>query len=350
MDHEYVNVIEKGAAYEYIVENEYKIGAEEFKVKDIVTKTKTHKKETDEYELTFEEKNSEGKVVSTTKEKMALRLEVITTYKEDHKICQNTLEPMNSTMEKYEQGNRYEWVLAQIEKDNINDRKNNATTEAYTTEDVALAVDLISQYYAQKFGLIAGAVASDFIPAGTLNESVVNYASQFDGWKLAALKNIDDLNVFFNDQWCAMFVSFCMKKASVPVPIFYGCSSFWRTYKSKPGFFDVAGAKNGGHITEDRRHIANLNQVQPGDILLFRWNGTSSTVARCHTGICKSIEIDSSGNVKKLVAIEGNTGGNGYWDSKVSIREYTGDSLKNIVSFVSISTVKVQYDNGNAWW
>ena len=272
-----------------------------------------------------------------SKGKLKLGVTTKVSYKKQHTVFENILKQKSSgsSIDKYDEQNRYNYVITKIE----NEEKKEEKESYFSSADVALAMDVIAAYYSNKIGLLGGATASDFAQVGTLNQSIVSYAEQFKGKRLAQMKMIDDKNIFFDNHWCAMFVSFCMKKAGVDIPVFYGCSSFWTKYRDYVGFFDVAGDTNhDGYRTKNNEHIAELGFESPGDILLFRWFD-GSNAARHHTGICQSEEKDAAGNVTKITVIEGNTGGKGYWNSKVSIREYTGESIKQIVSFVSVATV-----------
>ena len=242
--------------------------------------------------------------------------------------------------------NRYAWIVNKIDAAEKQKHKNNphaTNTDYFTAEDVALAVDVINGYYANTFGLIAGATAENFDELAPINMAIVKYAEQFEGKKLAYMKSIDDTNTFINDEWCAMFVSFVMKKAGVGVPKFYGCSSFWAKYKNYPGFYDIvaSGTKHGGFITKKTSQKGKTNKyIKTRDNLLFRRDGAKRHVARNHTGICKSVQTDAYGNVTSITAIEGNTGVGGYSNTKVSINTYSGARLKNIVSFVDVQKVK----------
>ncbi len=351
---EYITVVEKGAAFEYRTEQYYNLGVEQYEcekpnVQD-VHPDETFPKTYGPQEISWEDevpcewddegKPTKWKTVKNKEWEMALKVESYVQYNEIHKIVQNTLVPTaDCKMEPYEELNRYNWVLARIDEDEKDDSKNGTNDNVVSAEDSALALDMIIAYYSSSFGLVAGAVASDFDPAGPLNESVVKYASQFENKRLAYMRKIDDTGIFFDNHWCAMFVSFVMKKAGVPIKSFTGCSSFWSKYNKYPGFYDIRNTNNGGYITKDSSHIAaNHNLIRPGDILLFRWYGGSSA-ARHHTGICHSVET-SGGNVVAIYVIEGNTGSSNYFNSKVSIRKYEGDAMKQIVSFVSINQVK----------
>ncbi|MBR6614083.1 MAG: CHAP domain-containing protein, partial [Clostridia bacterium] len=371
---EYVTVVEKGASYEYMVENYYRMGIDEYEVERPAVVEKTPSIGASKrypasghielrYEVTRDVYDAEGNKIGTeTIESdswdMAIRAQGAVKYNERHTITQHTLIPKSTckmemfgkTPETEGSNNRYAWILNKIdeaEKAKAQRYPNATNTDYFTAEDAALAVDVINGYYSNTFGLFAGASAENFDEAGPINASVVKYAEQFNGKKLAYMRSIDDTNTFLNDEWCAMFVSFVMKKAGVGVPKFYGCSTFWANYKDKPGFYDIVASNHQSYITKSSSHrVANWNEIKPGDILLFRWPDAKSHVARNHTGICKSVQKNAYGDVISITTIEGNTGTGGYSNTKVSIKTYSGtnrssySSLTNIVSFVDIQAVK----------
>ena len=368
---EYVTVVQKGAAYEYLAENYYDMKVETYQAErpEVVEEKPTcganprypgsgfiNLEYTTEEPVYDESGKQVGtKEVSSDNWKMAIQTKAVVKYNEDHFISQHVLIPNSSSkMIMYGENaltdgsnNRYAWIVNKIDAAEKQKQKNNPTATAnqdyFTSEDVALAVDVINGYYSNTFGLIAGATAEHFDELAPINAAIVKYAEQFEGKKLAYMKSIDDTNTFLNDEWCAMFVSFVMKKAGVGVPKFYGCSSFWAKYKNYTGFYDivVSGTKHGNFVTKDVSHRVNTySYIKPGDILLFRWDTAKGHVARSHTGICKSVQKDAYGNVTSITVIEGNTGGGGYTNTKVSIKTYSGASLKNIVSFVDVAKVK----------
>lgn len=350
----WVPVVTKGCAYDYTISQSYTIGYAE----EVISKTedKVSEKNSETFEMEQEEKyiqcNRQGKNCREKTKKVThkykIRTEVSQGYTTTVKNYYHKLEYAGApSIEEYEERTRYNYVFNKvIEKHDLD----------YTLDDVAMAGDVVTAYCSEKYGMLGNVAVRDFVLAGDLNASIVKFATQFDGKTLLQMKAIDDTGTFWDAHWCAMFVTYCMKKANVPVAAFSGCSTFWNNNKGKPGFYDIstsAGAKNGGWITNDRNHIAYYEQIQPGDILLFRWN--NATTARSHTGIAVSVEKDASGKIISLTAVEGNTGGSGaqsYYNSKVNIKKYTpggGNDLYNIVSFVSISKLMDENKKGNAW-
>lgn len=349
VDTDWIGVVEDGNAYDYKIKQTYNIGFEELEAVAKEPKTKRKNEvETFDGEKTERYRCSDGRGGTTTCERTVevtyeLTAETYASCEVNLKTWKNVLVPVSVNVTQYDEKTRYRWAIGQI----VEEHRLRDDEIQYNEDDVAIADEVITAYYSQEYGLVGGASVRDFVAAGDTNESVVNFAAQFNGKKLAYMMAIDDTNTFWANEWCAMFVSYCMKKASVPVTSFSSCSVFWNQCKSKPGFYDISGSKNGGYITSDPNHIATYKQIQPGDILLFRWDG--ATTPRSHTGICKSVEKDASGNVTSITVIEGNTGSGGYNNTKVSIKTYNTASMKNIVSFVSISKVIAENERGNSW-
>lgn len=351
---DWVGVVEEGNAYDYKIKQTYRLGLEELETVAKPPKEKSIDEEEtfDGEEIKIESYSCRDRITGRTKT-CTREVKIPHTYEltaETYASCdvhlktwKNVLVSDSVNVTQYDEKTRYRWAIGQI----VEEHRLRDDEIQYNEDDVAIADEVINAYYSQEYGLVGGASVSDFVAAGDTNESVVNFAAQFNGKKLAYMMDIDDTNTFWANEWCAMFVSYCMKKASVPVTSFAGCSVFWNQCKSKPGFYDISGSKNGGYITSDPNHIATYKQIQPGDILLFRWDG--ATTPRSHTGICKSVEKDASGNVTSITVIEGNTGSGGYNNTKVSIITYNTASMKNIVSFVSISKVIAENERGNSW-
>ena len=352
VDSDYVGVVTKGYAFDYIINQDYDIGMEELK-----TVRKDPAKATDSTTTSYKGKETytekyctdvAGKTLCIDIQKTrehTYTLKAISTVQYDIDVYswQGILRYKSSSMEEYEEQTRYQHVFKKVVEEK---------GYSYTEDDIAMALDVIRAECSSKYGLVGGAKASDFVLAGDINQSVVNFAKQFNGKNLSYMMAVDDTNTFWASEWCAMFVSYCMKKADIKVKSFTSCSSFWQQNKDKPGFYDInssAGALNGGYITSNISHIATYKEIQPGDIVLFRWTGAKKTTARSHTGIVSEVEKDGSGNVKSITVIEGNTGGGGYSRTKVSINKYTGSQMYNIVSFVSISKVQKEYNMGNRW-
>lgn len=212
-------------------------------------------------------------------------------------------------------------------------------------------------------GLNLGMVSS----ASGVNDAMVMVADSHLGYNLDQMLALNHKGTFFRNHWCAMFVSYCMRTVeektgiNIPIPNYTGCTTFWRLYNSKPGFFDVqewVDANQGSEcVQSDPTHIAPLSSIQPGDIILYCWTSAGD---RDHTAIVKTVEKDDSGNVTKIVTIDGNWGGSGlgepsYNYSKVKYAEHVAGggssytSLSSIASFVSVSTVLAEAEKGNIW-
>ena len=106
-------------------------------------------------------------------------------------------------------------------------------------------------------------------------------------------------DIWFNDEWCAMFVSFCFdncNKIPNPLPVSYAsCSAGWGALGSKQR---NSAARGGNYIPK------------PGDIIFFGSNAGS------HTGIVEKCD----GNT--VYTVEGNTGNSNNNLSKVKQGSY----------------------------
>ena len=207
------------------------------------------------------------------------------------------------------------------------------------------------------FSMLSGLNLAGITAAGGLNEAIVNYASQFQGKNLDYMMSIDDTGVFFRNHWCAMFVSYNLRKIEketgikIPIPSFTGCSTFWRNYKDKPGFYDVIESSA---ITKntDPTHLVSIEGIQPGDIVLFNWDGSA---IRHHTAIVKEVQRDASGKVTNVITIDGNWEGTSYNNSRVLFCDHKVgsrsiySSLSSIASYISVSTVMSEAEKGNTW-
>lgn len=202
--------------------------------------------------------------------------------------------------------------------------------------------------YGSTLGVKTGGYANlngiDFAAGGDVSAAIVAFADRCSGMTLAQVRQLDKYNATFNNHWCAMFSSLCIRVAEeatgtkVNIPNFAGCTTFRNQCLSnnQSWFFDVIGSS--GPVTNDTNHLASLDIVQPGDILLIRWFGAST--ARSHADIVKTVERDASGKVTKVVTIDGNfngTGANSWSNSIVSGYTFKGEGLKQICSIISIA-------------
>lgn len=202
--------------------------------------------------------------------------------------------------------------------------------------------------YGSTLGVKTGGYANldgiNFEAGGDVGAAIVAFASKCNGMTLAQVRQLDKYGATFNNHWCAMFASLSIRVAEeatgtkVNIPNFAGCTTFRSQClaNNQPWFFDVIGSS--GPITNDTNHLASLNIVQPGDILLIRWAGATS--ARSHADIVKTVERDASGNVTKVVTIDGNfhgTGSNSWSNSVVDGYTFQGAGLKQICSIMSIA-------------
>lgn len=220
--------------------------------------------------------------------------------------------------------------------------------------------------YGNSLDILEGLNLASIVAAGSINEAILNLALSFEGNYLADMMAVDDIGIFWKDEWCAMFVSYCLRKVeketgiTIPIPNYYSCTTgCWSKYHEKPGFYDVQEWVEANPTAEYRNtnpaNIAPLASIQPGDIVLFNWvNGGAGN--RDHTAIVKSVEKDESGNVIGITTVDGNIGGNGrgFSYSKVTVWEHTKSQktsydLRSIASFISVSTVLDEAEKGNIW-
>lgn len=203
--------------------------------------------------------------------------------------------------------------------------------------------------YGSTLGVNEGGYANlngiNFAAGGDVSVAIYTFANSCMGMTLKQVSQLDKYNATFNDHWCAMFASLSIRFAEeatgtkINIPNFAACTTMWNQSKAnddRPWFFDVIGSY--GPITTDTKHLASLNIIQPGDILLIRWSASGN--ARHHADIVQSVERDASGNVTKVVTIDGNMSGRGSqsWNnSTVKNHTYTGQSLKQICSIMSIA-------------
>lgn len=203
--------------------------------------------------------------------------------------------------------------------------------------------------YGSTLGVKTGGYANlsgfNFEAGGDVGAAIVEFASRCKGMTLAQVRQLDKYGATFNNHWCAMFSSLCIRVAeeatgtTVNIPNFAACATFRNQClaNNQPWFFDVIGCNS--IVTNDTNHLASLNIVQPGDILLIHWTGNTQS-PRNHADIVKTVERDASGNVTKVVTIDGNfhgTGTNSWSNSVVDEYTYQGAGLKQICSIMSIA-------------
>ena len=229
--------------------------------------------------------------------------------------------------------------------------------------------------YGQSIGVgssstLAGVDLDSIVAAGDVNTAEVTALTNFYNYHSGAtsLKDMKQIaqsagitGIFSDSHWCAMLVSFTLryvekvKGITIPIPNFYGCTTFWRDYRSKPGFYDIASSNIKGipeYINPDSSHIAeNWDGIQPGDIVLFRWTGSDGGTARSHTAIV--VEVSGSGQDRVIKTLDGNWHGTSYYDSTICENTWKRNNgyydISKIVSYISISTVLDQAEKGNSW-
>lgn len=108
-----------------------------------------------------------------------------------------------------------------------------------------------------------------------------------------------------NDEWCAIFVSWCEEKAGL----------------GDRAFIHDAGA---GTIPRTScpaglgKFVEGTKDIQPGDLILFRYGGSYTDKYHSdHIGIVTSV---ANG---EIYTVEGNTCGSAYWSTRVSSKVYS---------------------------
>lgn len=128
----------------------------------------------------------------------------------------------------------------------------------------------------------------------------------------------------FNSAWCATFVSWCCTQAGVPVPPINGPAGFSYCPDGQVSAFTTG-------------HDVDINNVEPGDILIFSWEPFyygSDGVAYCSYGVYAGAAAgDHTGFFSYwlsdgyMVTVEGNTSQSS-WDNGGAVMErsdrYTG--------------------------
>lgn len=111
-----------------------------------------------------------------------------------------------------------------------------------------------------------------------------------------------------NDEWCAIFVSWCEEKAGL----------------GDRAFIHDAGA---GSIPRNScpaglgKFVVGTKGIQPGDLILFRYGGAySDRYHSDHIGIVTNVSND------QIYTVEGNTCGSAYWSTRVSSKSYSKDA------------------------
>jgi len=277
----------------------------------------------------------------------------------------NLIDLMNSNNELYE--NYVEVEDRSSQTNNIGIRRDALDISYNVLENslrtLAQTYPITGLMYGSSFNILEGLNLGAVVAAGTVNDAIVVTADAHLGYDLNQMLSLNTYGTFFRNHWCAMFVSYCMRTVedktgvTIPIPNYTGCSTFWRNNHTKPGFYDVQEwvevNPNASLKNTDPANIAPMAAIQPGDIILYSWD---SNGIRNHTAIVKSVEKDSNGNVISITTIDGNWEGNGdYNKSKVKYAKHTAGggssytNLSSIASFVSVSTVLAEAEQGNIW-
>ena len=80
------------------------------------------------------------------------------------------------------------------------------------------------------YSMLSSVNLANITESGELNETIVKYASQFVGYNLSDMMKIDDTGTFFRNHWCAMFVSYNLRKIEKETKIKIPIPSFARMY------------------------------------------------------------------------------------------------------------------------
>lgn len=214
--------------------------------------------------------------------------------------------------------------------------------------------------YGDSFDIISGLNLGNIAAAGGVNAALVASAESYLGNSLADMESQDVFGIFFQNHWCAMFVSHNLRTVEkalniqIPIPTYTSCTTFWKGHRYKVGFFDVKEWVDANPDALCRNtnpeNIAPLSSIQPGDIILFSYPNSNEYGIRHHTAIVKEVIKDESGNVIDVVTIDGNIGG-GYNVSKVTELHYSSSNgnLIKVASFISLSTVLQEYEITGTW-
>ena len=172
---------------------------------------------------------------------------------------------------------------------------------------ISEVADYVANYVDVMIDCIKNIFPNVTITSGSSSD-VVNFALQFEGKKA----NEFDLfnyssqcgvrDVWFQADWCAMFVSFCYDNCGgIPDPL--------------PNSF--CGCIDGYSILESSGKAKDSNYIpNPGDLIFFDWDGTKNTSNTHHVGIVVSCD----GN--NVYTIEGNTNSSNYNTSVVAQHTY----------------------------
>lgn len=359
---EYVPAVTRGYAYDYEVTSAYNITTEHTEEVQ-KNKEKYYDVDSEFREHTVTEIDADGNEVEKT---VIAKYDILITQWMDYyiDIWTNQMELSDQSTKLYEKEptstddrnedgarTRFEQMFVDMIKAN---RAKDSDYPNFTLDEISMAAEAVNGYFSMKYESSGGGNAAlNIAPTGDINADMVNFARQFIGKDLAYMKSIDDTGIFLNDHWCAFFASYCMNKTGLPQVKFSSCSEFWKrcVNGNKVGFYDITGpgvVRNGGYITSKNNQKARYSDIQPGDIVLFRWD--TATTARSHTGIVSNVEFGADGEVVAITTIEGNLGKSFTTSIVKEVRNAATQSrMYNIVSFLSVSTVKAHIEAGNTW-
>lgn len=149
-------------------------------------------------------------------------------------------------------------------------------------------------------GNSTGSEYGEATEGGSAQETVA-FSEKFMGKQLSYFMSIDDTNTFKDDNWCAMFMSYVLKKTNSESIAAQTCSA-------------SCGSWSLGLDAKNKYHPQGSSYIpKAGDLIFFLYSGENGAKGYLdHIGMIKSYDK----NTKMITTIEGNTEplvGNGAW-------------------------------------
>ena len=159
-------------------------------------------------------------------------------------------------------------------------------------------------------GNTEGSEYGEATEGGSAQETIA-FAEKYMGKQLSYFTNIDDTNTFFDADWCAMFMSYVLKKTNSESIAAQTCSA-------------SCGSWSLGLDAKNKYHPQGSSYVpKAGDLIFFLESGENGARDWLnHIGMVKSYDK----NTKMITTIEGNTGqivGNGAWHQCSIVNSHT---------------------------
>lgn len=156
------------------------------------------------------------------------------------------------------------------------------------------------------------------------NNAVLEIAIQQDGQTNSSMTAKDTHGIFYGADWCAMFVSWCIREAGVDantIATSASCTDFIRL--------------NAEGDTSAQYYAQGTYMPNPGDIIFFNFKGRAGPYGSSHVGIVK--EVDDT----HIYYVHGNTAGTSggqasYWKtSRVKIDGKITKTSSNIRGYIT---------------